>query len=595
MSEANNTNANAKPKTYRRSSLKSRRINIKPNPVGELKKNGKRRSISWGETNTFEFNENKTTFKEDKEVHKVQTKEEEERHKKFLENRRRSISNEFITEKEMVRLCKNLVDEIFDEEKKITGNDDLGEISDAIESLSSQSDKKKKNNKKDIKEKKDKKEKKRESSSSSSSSSSPSSYYSSCSCSSCQRRKKSLQKEKEKKEKEKKSSKKNDKKKEKRDKSPKYEKKQEKSKSSKSKVKEKEKEKEKDDKKKNKNVEKEIDGKKVLKEKIIKKEEKSENKKEKEKEREKLKKEEAVKKEEKKEIVSSKIKTNNKVRLISYKDARELDLDTVAYIVLTDGSVLVVRKEYENENQDSNKIKVNKKTRNVPIRVLKSNYQSFNNNISQTNQMPQFQLPNFKKMIFQKEILNQPIPAPYPKQNYSFNTQLYPNNYMNFLSQSNKKTLKKSSGVSLKMNKPSVSPPWKVVKDAKPINFVTPINIAKEKYINRNYAISQENMTQPNNNDKYRRFIKISDQSQPTTNKYTIINAVPYYDNTHSEIIDNSQTSHELILISDLDSDRNIPQYNQYKNKRNPHYMYSPIKANFSENNFNSFEQDLNL
>ena len=106
MSEANNTNA--KPKTYRRSSLKSRRINIKPNPVGELKKNGKRRSISWGETNTFEFNENKTTFKEDKEVHKEQTKEEEERHKKFLENRRRSISNEFITEKEMIRVCKNL-------------------------------------------------------------------------------------------------------------------------------------------------------------------------------------------------------------------------------------------------------------------------------------------------------------------------------------------------------------------------------------------------------------------------------------------------------------------------------------------------------
>ena len=57
MSEANNP----KPKAYRRSSLKSRRINIKPNPIGELKKNGKRRSISWGQINTFEFNENKKT------------------------------------------------------------------------------------------------------------------------------------------------------------------------------------------------------------------------------------------------------------------------------------------------------------------------------------------------------------------------------------------------------------------------------------------------------------------------------------------------------------------------------------------------------
>ena len=51
----------------------------------------------------------------------------------------------------------------------------------------------------------------------------------------------------------------------------------------------------------------------------------------------------------------SEFRASNKVRLISYKEARELDLDTVAYIVLIDGSVLVVRKEYGNKKQ--NKIK----------------------------------------------------------------------------------------------------------------------------------------------------------------------------------------------------------------------------------------------
>ena len=589
MSEANN----AKPKVYRRSSLKSRRINIKPNPIGELKKNGKRRSISWGQINTFEFNENKPTFQENTEIVKEQTKEEEERHKKFLENRRRSISNEFISEKEMLRICKNLVDEIFDEERKSTGNDDLGEISE-----SGESDKKQKNKEKNKKDKKDKKSKRKESSESSSSSSS-NSYYSSCSCSSCQRRKESLKKESErKKEKEKeknkekdKKSKKNDKKSEKKDSKP--EKKQEK-KTLKSKGKEKEKEKEKEkvkekekeEIKKNKNIEKQVDGKKVLKEKIIKKEEKIENKKEK------PKKEEPAKKEEKKEIVMSEIKKNSKVRLISYKDARELDLDTVAYIVLTDGSVLVVRKEYESESQDLYRKKVNKKARNIPIRVMKTNYETFNdNNVILSNQAPQFQMPNFKKMIFQKEIQEQPVPISYPKQNYSFNTQIYPNN---FLYQSNKKNLKKNN-VSVKLNKSSISPPWKIVKDVKPLNFMTPTNIEKEKYLTRNYVESQENRTQPNINNQYSRFIKISPMRQPPSNKYTIINAIPYYETSSNQIIDNSQTNPDMVLYQDLDSEPNFSQYNQYKNARNPSLAYSPIKGNYSENNYNSFEQDSNI
>jgi hypothetical protein len=327
----------------------------------------------------------------------------------------------------------------------------------------------------------------------------------------------------------------------------------------------------------------------MLKEKIIKKEEKVKNKKEK------PKKEQSSKKEEQKEKIMSEIKTNSKIRLISYKDARELDLDTVAYIVLTDGTVLVVRKEYENESQDLYRKKVNKKARNIPIKAMKTNYQSFyDNNIIEPNQTPQFQMPNFKKMIFQKEVQQQPIPIPYSKQNYSFNTPIYPNN-MTFLSQSNKKNLKKNSNTSLKLNKSSVSPPWKVVKEAKPLNFIAPTNIEKEKYFSRNYVVNQENMTQPNNNERYRRFIKISPQRQPPSNKYTIINAIPYYETNSDQIIDNSQGNGDMIIFQDLDSEPNFSQYSQYKNTRNPNYAYSPIRSNFSENNYNSFEQDSNL
>ena len=115
MSEVNSE----KPKVTRRSSLKCRRINAKPNPapVGAVKKNGKRSSISWGQIDTFEFKEMKPKFQENTEINKEKTKEEEERHKKFLETRRRSISNEFISEKDMMKACINFIEEIFEEEK----------------------------------------------------------------------------------------------------------------------------------------------------------------------------------------------------------------------------------------------------------------------------------------------------------------------------------------------------------------------------------------------------------------------------------------------------------------------------------------------
>ena len=155
--------------------------------------------------------------------------------------------------------------------------------------------------------------------------------------------------------------------------------------------------------------------------------------------------------------------------------------------------------------------------------------------------------------------------------------------------------MKKNSNVSVKLNKSSISPPWKIVKEVKPLNFMTPTNIAKEKYPTRNFVVCQENMTQPNINDQYRRFIKISPQREPPSNKYTIINAIPYYETRSNQIIDNSQTNPDMILYQDADSEPNFSQYNQFKNARNPIFSYSPIKGNYSENNYNSFEQDSNL
>jgi hypothetical protein len=175
MSEVNSE----KPKVTRRSSLKCRRIKAKPNPapMGAVKKNGKRSSISWGQIDTFEFKEMKPTFQENTEIEKEKTKESEERHKKFLETRRRSISNEFISEKNMMKACIDFIDEIFKEEINESKKKDLEKINETQESYSSF--------KNEDSNKKDKKDKKKESSSSSDNSSSKSS----CSSPNCSFRK----------------------------------------------------------------------------------------------------------------------------------------------------------------------------------------------------------------------------------------------------------------------------------------------------------------------------------------------------------------------------------------------------------------------
>ena len=374
--------------------------------------------------------------------------------------------------------------------------------------------------------------------------------------------------------------------------------------------------------KKNKNDEKKDEGKKVLKEKIVKKEEKIGNKKEKEKEKQKndeteSKEEELEKrkeepenkmKKENKGKIMSEFRASNKVRLISYKEARELDLDTVAYIVLTDGSVLVVRKEYENKKPNIIKKKLNNKTiANLSKRIINKNLQALNNNSNSNNnknympppqiQMNEIQMPNFKKIIFQNEIQDQPIPSIYPKQNFNFNTQIFPNNNISFLAQNYKKNFKKiNNNLNLKLNKMSISPSLKMDRDKKLFNYFSPKNIAKKRYINHNYAQSLKNISQSNNHPQFRKFIKISPQREVQTNRYTIINAIPFYDDNSNQMLDNSsQINAESVLFPDLgDSETNISQYNRYKTIKQPNFIYSPIKCNFNEDNYNSIDP-LNL
>jgi hypothetical protein len=357
--------------------------------------------------------------------------------------------------------------------------------------------------------------------------------------------------------------------------------------------------------KKYKNIEKKNEGKKVLKEKIIKKEENIGNKKkEKEKEKEddienreeelekrKEETEQKIKKERKEKIMSD-FRASNKVRLISYKEARELDLDTVAYIVLTDGSVLVVRKEYGNKKQNIIKKKMNNKPiTNFPKRIINKNIQALNNNNNKLPpqiQLNEIQMPNFKKIIFQSEIQDQPIPSIYPKQNFNFNTQIFPNNNISFLAQNYKKNFKKiNNNLSLKLNKLPFSPSLKIERDKKAFNYFSPKNITKKRYINHSYAQSLKNISQSNIHPQFKKFIKISPQREVQANRYTIINAIPFYDDNSNQILDNSQVNAESVLFPDLgDSETNLSQFNRYKTNKQPNFIYSPIKCNFNEDNY---------
>ena len=112
-----------KPKA-RRSSLKENGLHTKLDPENLLKyPKAQRRSVSFGQVNTFLFKKMKANFEEksdDADSKKV-TKEE---HKKFVEFRKKSIKNEFSLVKEMMKKDQNTIKELEDSDEEVKKNTD---------------------------------------------------------------------------------------------------------------------------------------------------------------------------------------------------------------------------------------------------------------------------------------------------------------------------------------------------------------------------------------------------------------------------------------------------------------------------------------
>ena len=118
----NNTNQN-KP-SGRRSSLKASDSGSKLDPQNLLKiKGGKRHSVSFGQSNTFQFKAMKAMFQESHDAEKPK-KFAEEDHKKFLESRKKSIKNEYSLVKELMKKNKNIIEEEDDSDEEVKKNTD---------------------------------------------------------------------------------------------------------------------------------------------------------------------------------------------------------------------------------------------------------------------------------------------------------------------------------------------------------------------------------------------------------------------------------------------------------------------------------------
>ena len=131
------TNNNEKLKG-RRSSLKSNTTKV--NAADLVKIKNKRNSVSWGQTNTFQFKAMKAMFQESNDINKKKKNPEE--HKQFIESRKKSIKDEFAIVREMMKNNKNLMeeDEMDDEVKQNTDkNLKIGKESVSEESESSNS------------------------------------------------------------------------------------------------------------------------------------------------------------------------------------------------------------------------------------------------------------------------------------------------------------------------------------------------------------------------------------------------------------------------------------------------------------------------
>ena len=110
-------------KPVRRASLKSGDGSNKLDPENLSKFKGKRHSVSFGQSNTFQFKAMKAMFQESHDVDKPKKSTEEE-HKKFVESRKKSIKNEFSLVKEMLKKNKNIIEELEDSDEEVKKNTD---------------------------------------------------------------------------------------------------------------------------------------------------------------------------------------------------------------------------------------------------------------------------------------------------------------------------------------------------------------------------------------------------------------------------------------------------------------------------------------
>jgi len=379
-----------KPKviTTRRSSLKCRQLvnKLDPDAIMKAKPKGKRNSVSWGLSNTFEFKAMKATFQDSKDINKEDNSEQKEKHDKFLATRKASIKNDSSRLKEMMKKsAASIIDEEENEdEAKANMKKNLQMGKDALKEVSESSESSKSKNSSKSGSKSGSRSSSRSNSRSYSKSSSKSgSRSSSRSKSKSYSKSSSRNKNKSGKEKNKKSDKESENENNKETEKIDIKKKR--------KVQMAEKTKEESDKDSQSNKENEkISIKKNRKIKISEKEDENENDKDSEKivlkKNRKVKVEEEgdekgndkdsekinIRKnrkikisddinednfEEKKAEVIDTIKENDtKVRLISLNEANNLNLDKIAYITLTDGTVAILKKEGERNNQENQKI-----------------------------------------------------------------------------------------------------------------------------------------------------------------------------------------------------------------------------------------------
>ena len=139
----------------RRSSLKTHDTN-QLDADALLKIKNKRNSVSWGQSNTFQFKAMKAMFQESNDVNKL--KKEPEKHKRFLESRKKSIKNEFSLVKEMMKNNKNIMEEVDEaDDEEVKQNTDKN-IKIGKEGLNEESESSSSENQSDEEEKKEKKE-----------------------------------------------------------------------------------------------------------------------------------------------------------------------------------------------------------------------------------------------------------------------------------------------------------------------------------------------------------------------------------------------------------------------------------------------------